>query len=64
MSVIYKAVKSKDADGRICYGVGLIKTYTDVFASEADAQTFAQMCNKHNLSDIHFDDAIDDYLNK
>lgn len=64
MSVIYKAVKSIDADGKTCYGIGMMKFYQDVFESESEAEMFAYLCNINKLSDSHFEDTIDDYLNK
>ncbi len=64
MNVIYKAIKTQTEDGKICYGIGMLKCYRDVFVSEADAELFANLCNMCKLSDTHFDEAIDDYLNK
>ncbi len=62
MSVIYKAVKSKDENGRICFGIEMSRQYSDVFENEADATGFADLCNRCALSEIHFDDAVNDYI--
>lgn len=64
MEVIYKAIKTKDENGRLCYGIGMLMCYRDVFKNEVDAKAFADLCNSGRLSEVHFNEVIDDYINK
>lgn len=64
MSVIYKAVKTKNENGKVCFGIEMSRCYSDVFENESEAESFAELCNRCALSELHFDDAVDDYINK
>ena len=64
MGVKYKAIKTKNKDGRVCFGIEMSRYYSDVFKNETDAESFADICNKNKLSEVHFDDAVNDYINK
>ncbi len=64
MNIIYRPIKTKNKDGTLTFGIELLKCYHDVFESEKEAQKFAYLCNKCALSEVHFEEAIDDYLNK
>lgn len=64
MSVLYKAIKTVNENGRVCFGVEMSRRYSDVFETQKDAEQFADLCNSCELSEIHFDDAVYDYLNR
>ncbi len=64
MEYYYKTVQTTDQNGRICYGIEMVKRVQDVFENENEANEFTELCNKCMLMPEHFDDVIDDYLNR
>ena len=63
MNILYKAIKTKDKNGRECFGVEMSKQYFDVFEDEIEANRFVELCNNCTLSETHFEDAVNDYVN-
>lgn len=61
MKTIYRLTKEL-LDGRIVYGIEAVKKLNDIFCSEEEGIEFVNRCNRLAVSDVHFFDVIQDYL--
>ena len=72
MSVTYHvctdAVNSEDGTVRTTYGIEMKRggvterVVRDIFTSAAECAAFAALCNRLELSDVHFDDVVQDIV--
>jgi len=64
------AVKSEDGTIRTIYGIEMkrggitAQIARDVFTDAAECEALAAICNRLELSDVHFDDVIQDAVQK
>jgi len=61
MKTIYK-INSETKDGVTVYGITAVTQLRDVFTDKSKATAFIEKCNSHNLSIIHFLDAVEDCI--
>ena len=61
MKTIYKLTNTKK-DNVTVYGIEAVTRLDDVFTDKKEAAAFIKKCNSHDLSIIHFFDAVQDYL--
>ena len=61
MKTIYK-ISTETKEGVTVYGITAITRFGDLFTDKNKAVAFVNKCNSHNLSIIHFLDAVEDCL--
>ncbi len=63
MKIIYR-VSKRTINGKETYGIETVRQFNDIFKTQKEANEFIGICEKLNLSDIHIEEVLDDYLNK
>lgn len=61
MNTEYKLLKRSNGSKK-SYGIKVIYCTDDIFSKKSEAKKFINICNKMQLSEIHLEDVLTDYL--